>query len=211
MKHCDFSPGRPRKARTIGPRLRLAKLSALVVAVTAAATFAMSSRAPAQELSATDRAVYASAFALAETGAWGAARTAAAQAGDPLLGKVLLWRDLQRADGTASFAEIARFIEANPDWPGLTSCASRRSGRCRRRCRRPTSRPGSTATRRKTFDAVMRYVSALDARGRRDDADRLARERWPGIRLDRKPAAALPRPVRPGAAPAPTIGTAWTA
>ena len=143
----------------------------------------MSSRAPAQELSATDRAVYASAFALAETGAWGAARTAAAQAGDPLLGKVLLWRDLQRADGTASFAEIARFIEANPDWPGLTQL------RLQAERTMPQALPPADVAAwfdryaPQTFDAVMRYVSALDARGRRDDADRLARERWPGIAL----------------------------
>jgi soluble lytic murein transglycosylase len=147
----------------------------------AVAAACLAGPAAAQELSPADRTVYASAFALGETGAWGAARAAVAAANDPLLGKVLTWRWLQDDGGGAGFDQIAAFIQANPDWPGLT----------RLRLQAERTMPTTLAADRvaawfdtyapQTFDATMQYVAALDALGRRADAAAFARERWPDI------------------------------
>lgn len=172
-----------RSGRTIGARPRLAKLAASVAIAVSIFAGSPADDARAQGLSAGDRALYASAFALGETGAWGAARTAAATAGDPLLSKVLTWRWLQDQDGGASFAEIARFIDENPDWPGLSQL------RLQAERAMPVGLPASEIAawydryEAQTFDAVMAHVSALDALGRRGDAAAIARERWPDIFL----------------------------
>ena len=57
------------------------------------------------------------AFGAADSGDWDTARKVAAEIGDPLASKLLFWREVTRPGGSASFAEITRFISENPDWP----------------------------------------------------------------------------------------------
>ncbi len=71
----------------------------------------------AQQLSDNDRRLYRDAFAAAKSGNWDAAWQNALQARDPLPQKVLRWLDFTRAGTGGKFADIAAFVQANPDWP----------------------------------------------------------------------------------------------
>lgn len=72
---------------------------------------------PAAALSAGDLHLYKRAFKLIQVNDWTDARLLADRAADPLPGKAIQWLDLTRHGSRASFAEIAAFIRANPDWP----------------------------------------------------------------------------------------------
>lgn len=71
----------------------------------------------AEPLSAHDLPIARQVFDLMDRGLWSKAESVAQSASDPLPGKIVLWLDLQRAQAGHSFAEIAEFIEANPEWP----------------------------------------------------------------------------------------------
>ena len=66
-----------------------------------------------------DGAIYGAAFAAAKAGKRATALTLAAKGGDPLAAKVIDWLVLSRAAPLPRFAELADFIENNPDWPSL--------------------------------------------------------------------------------------------
>ena len=70
-------------------------------------------------LSAADLRVYKKAFAAAERGRWDEARRAAAGARETLPAKVIAWMEMSATGNTVPFAEIARFIDDNPNWPGM--------------------------------------------------------------------------------------------
>jgi soluble lytic murein transglycosylase len=57
------------------------------------------------------------AVAAARGGDWYQAYAQAGQSTDPLVQKVVRWLDYTRASPGGRFAEIASFIEQNPDWP----------------------------------------------------------------------------------------------
>jgi len=57
------------------------------------------------------------AVAAARSGDWTQAYTQAGQCKDPLVQKAVRWLDYTRASPGGRFAEIASFIEQNPDWP----------------------------------------------------------------------------------------------
>ena len=71
-------------------------------------------------LSAADRNIYQQAFAAAGRGQWRLVRRLVRGAGEKLPAKVLVWQRLTQPGNGASFAEIARFLAANPDWPRTT-------------------------------------------------------------------------------------------
>ncbi len=73
--------------------------------------------ARAQNLSPSDLAATRAALAAAQTGDWSRAYAAAAAVSDPLPLKVLRWLDYASPGAPGRFADIADFIEKNPDWP----------------------------------------------------------------------------------------------
>ena len=73
--------------------------------------------ARAQDLTDADRATAVSAIAAARTGDWAQAYVAAGRSGNPLPMKIVRWLDFTRSNVTGRFADIAAFIEQNPDWP----------------------------------------------------------------------------------------------
>ncbi len=139
--------------------------------------------AGADPLSAPDAAAFRAAFEAVSLSAWDTARQLAARAREPVLVKIILWLDLQREDGSASFGDIASFIVANPDWPNLNIL--------RRQAERvmPATLPAATvaewfqASPALTVGGVLRHAQALLALGRTAEAQALARERWRDIRL----------------------------
>ncbi|MCZ6523941.1 MAG: lytic transglycosylase domain-containing protein [Alphaproteobacteria bacterium] len=68
-------------------------------------------------LSSADWKLYRRAFAALAKRKWGAARRLGAQASDPLPAKVIAWSYLAERGARAPFAEIAAFIDGNPEWP----------------------------------------------------------------------------------------------
>lgn len=95
--------------------MHLKQVAALLVLVLLAWGAGTSARAT--PLSESDRQIYAAAFSAAKRGDWGAAQTLAAPAHDRLLAQVLAFLDYVRSGTSASFSDIATFIDTHPDWP----------------------------------------------------------------------------------------------
>ena len=74
----------------------------------------------------------------ARSGDWTQAYAQAGQSKDPLALKIVRWLDYSRGTAGGRFAEIAAFIDQNPDWPAQKKLRRRAEGerRRRRRCRR---------------------------------------------------------------------------
>ncbi len=114
----------------------------------------------------------------AERGAWVRAHRLARETGDPLAVKLLKWRDFRRPQTDATFADIARFLEENPDWPSrriLLKNAEMAMGSeisdaevlAWYRWRDPVSRDGH-----------LRYAEALRKAGKTPRAAHFARIAW---------------------------------
>ena len=88
-----------------------------VLLLTAFAALLPGRFAGAETLSASDQAIYRTAFKLIEKGKWDDARTLALTAKNPLPAKVIEWLDLIRPGMGRSFDEISAFMQANPAWP----------------------------------------------------------------------------------------------
>ncbi len=71
----------------------------------------------AQERSEPDLQATRAALAAAQSGNWPGAYASAAAVGDPLPLKIVRWFDYSRAGAGWRFADVAKFIEKNPDWP----------------------------------------------------------------------------------------------
>jgi soluble lytic murein transglycosylase len=89
------------------------------MAVLMAVAVVLPATAEEKPVSATDLALYKEAFAAAARRQWEQARRTAARASDQLPAKVIAWMEMGAESNTVPFAEIARFIDDNPDWPGL--------------------------------------------------------------------------------------------
>lgn len=68
-----------------------------------------------------DEAALRAAVRDADRGRWAEAERLMARHHASLDGRVLAWMDYGRPDSTADYADIAAFIDANPDWPGLNT------------------------------------------------------------------------------------------
>jgi soluble lytic murein transglycosylase len=107
---------------------------------------------------------------------WAEAQDAAARFADPVAEKVVLYLRL-RASGAATAAEIADFMQRNPDWPAQALLEHRRQeaiatdpddASVLAQC----SPPPTLAT------AMLRCAEAIHNAGRTPDADALARQAW---------------------------------
>jgi soluble lytic murein transglycosylase len=72
---------------------------------------------PAQGLSELDLQATRATLAAAQSGDWSRAYAGAAAVGDPLPLKLVRWLDYSRPGAPGRFADIAEFIDKNPDWP----------------------------------------------------------------------------------------------
>ncbi len=144
---------------------------------------AFSSAASARVLSQQDQQIYRAAFRHAEADAWSAAHQTAARATDPVLRDVLRWLELRDRQDDAPFEEIARFVRAHPDWPGIELL--RRHAELAMPLSLPASEILAWFDRFPPLSAGGTYLDAvaLRATGRGAEADRLIRARWPDIPL----------------------------
>ena len=91
-------------------------MSAVRIALAALLLLLGANRAVAELMSADDHQAYQAAFAAARAGAWSAMKRSAAAATERAPAKVLLWLELTHGN-MARFADIADFIDHNPEWP----------------------------------------------------------------------------------------------
>ncbi len=132
----------------------------------------------ADVLSAGDSRVAKAAFKAADQERWKKAARLSAKAENPLLLKTFKWFDYSRPGGSGSFAEIAAFITANPDWP-YQNLLARRAEEAMTVSLDPLiildwfkdRHPLSTAGR-------TQYIRALLARGKKDQARVEIRDTW---------------------------------
>ena len=109
---------------------------------------------------------------------WKKAARSAAQAGHPLAAAVVDWHRLRSPDADISFAEIASFLNAYPDWPDRAALLRRAEETM------PEAYPDPAA--RAWFDRFpplsgigrQRHAEALIASGDGDAGRRLLREAW---------------------------------
>jgi soluble lytic murein transglycosylase len=133
--------------------------------------------ARAGQLADSDRRIYSEAFTAAKRGDWAKARRIAAAAHDPLAGTALHWLQYRQPSSGASFAEIAAFIDAHPDWPAqrlLRQHAEESIG---------TATDGQLAAWFGVHPPVLptarlRQAQIWIAAGRQDEATNLIRQTW---------------------------------
>lgn len=136
------------------------------------------STAGAQLLSEDDKAFYRAAFERAESGDYRGARALAAQASDPLPGKVITWLELTRGTDSVDFINAYGFLVANPDWPDQPAIQRRAEATL------PATLPDIEIlawfnTRPPvTIDGAMRYAATLLRVGQAERAGKLLRETW---------------------------------
>jgi soluble lytic murein transglycosylase len=82
---------------------------------------ALATAAQAQTVSAGNLAATRAALAAAQAGDWSRAYAGAAAISDPLPLKILRWLDYSSPGAPGRFADIADFIEKNPNWPRQTA------------------------------------------------------------------------------------------
>ncbi len=99
-------------------------LAALALIHPAEAKKPAKNHAPAKAAPKRNTAVQ-SAFLFAEKGNWDEAKLHAHKSGNSALKKLILWLSLQDQQSGASFGEITRFMEENPDWPKMERLALR--------------------------------------------------------------------------------------
>ena len=157
-------------------------------------------------------------------GRWADAQAAAARFADPVAEKLVLYFRL-RAPGAATAAEIADFMQRNPDWPAQSMLEQRRQEAIATdpddadvlvQC--AANSPGVTApvaalplARPSTAGAMLRCAEALANAGRGADANETARQAWVATIDD--PAPRQPSFTVGPASSAPTINgrvfSAW--
>src|SRR5215468_12251602 len=136
----------------------------------------------AATLSASDRAVYQSAFIAVEDDKWPVAQALAAKAKDPLLAKVILWLNLMSPQSGHDFSDYADFIEENPAWPGQTLLQTQAE------LAMPLDMPAKTVLaffsgrEPTTFAGTTQLARALQASGDKARAAEVVRQGW--VELD---------------------------
>ena len=125
-----------------------------------------------------DIALHVEAFRAAARDNWRRAHSLARRANDPLGATILRWWDYSSPGSTASFADIARFMDEHPDWPDRRLLQINAEAAMARgvsdadviawyRWRDPISSPGR-----------LRYADGLLARGEDERAAALVRTAW---------------------------------
>jgi soluble lytic murein transglycosylase len=145
----------------------------------------LAGRAAATEgilLSEADRTIYSAAFEEMDAKRFENAHKLTEQAVNTLPGKVIYWLDLSRDETTADFAQLASFINKNPDWPRQRDLL--RNAERVMPADMPDARLLAWFEGRPpvTFEGALRYAKALKRDGRDEQAAKLLRDTW--VRFD---------------------------
>lgn len=155
--------------------------------ITVAVLIALSGAPPARAAgdvplpSADDQMLYFARDALkaADARKWERAHALAAQVADPLLEKLITWLELTDANTAPGFAELSRFIAANPDWPRIGALEEKAERALVREGVRDTEALAwLTAHPPVSRDGRVRLAQALEGLGREEEAVALLRRIW---------------------------------
>lgn len=153
-------------------------IARLLLAVAFATTATVTVWAQDDEAESDRMHAYRAAFAAIEQGNWRAARRHAQRGDFPLADKVLLWYELRRPGSDAIFADIARFLGENPDWPGQRTLQERAEVA-------PVAEKDDALVLvwygerpPRTVDGRIRYADALLRGGREEEGVLVLREAW---------------------------------
>jgi soluble lytic murein transglycosylase len=91
--------------------------AAAIVALALGATAVWAQEPQGAAMASAERALYRQALAAAEEGRWRKARALAQQGDHALATKIVDWLYYRQRGTPASFAEVAAFVDANPEWP----------------------------------------------------------------------------------------------
>lgn len=118
------------------------------------------------------------AFAAAAKDRFADAGRFARQSKNALLVKLVRWMEFQAANSSASFADIASFVLANPDWPLMAQMQRRAEEAITPATPYDQIRAWFEGRKPVTVDGGMAYARALLAAGAMDKAERVIRETW---------------------------------
>jgi soluble lytic murein transglycosylase len=150
---------------------------AVLALVSFAAAAAAQAPLPAL-LSAEQRQLYDRAFDALDAGKVEEGRRLVSEGRDRFVAKVFRWAELQQPRSGASFEDIAAFIDANPDWPGLDTLSRRAEEALVERTDDSVVMAWFALRGPVTADGAMRYIEALIRNGNRAKAYELIREAW---------------------------------
>ncbi|HZL58118.1 MAG TPA: lytic transglycosylase domain-containing protein [Stellaceae bacterium] len=132
---------------------------------------------PAWALTESDRKAYRAAFVAAQKGDMKAAAREAATAHDRLPAEALHWFSLIHAGNGASFAELAQFITAHPDWPNQQAL-EQRAEEAMSGVSDSTAEDWFSRHPPLTVTGKLREADLWRASGRVKEADELIRDVW---------------------------------
>ncbi|WP_366654730.1 lytic transglycosylase domain-containing protein [Fodinicurvata sp. EGI_FJ10296] len=155
----------------------LAKSAAVGLFLSLAVAGGTSPAAVADVLNGSDIRNYREALDAAARSDHSAAAQAAARASDPILRKVVTWERL-RADHNGDFAETARFLADNPNWPDRSTLMLQAERRMPTLLAPAEIVAHHDAFPPQTYDAVLNHIRGLMSVGRENDARAVARDRW---------------------------------
>jgi soluble lytic murein transglycosylase len=135
-------------------------------------------RAASTVLTAEQRDLYAKAFTAADAGRWDEVRRLSVQGKEPLANKVLRWLELQQPRSSASFEDLAAFIDANQDWPMQDILMRRAEEALVDRTDDSVVMAWFALRGPTTADGAMRYAEALFRAGDRNKAVATVKEAW---------------------------------
>lgn len=147
-------------------------------------------------LSKSDQRLYERAFAAADRGRWAAAHNTASQARQKLPAKVLRWMHMTRRDRAHRFEDIAGFMAANPDWPGMKALQRNAENAIDNGV--PAARVRNWFANRppRTTEGRVRLIEALFADGMETEAAALVKSTWRTGSFGRKQGRSFRRKYR---------------
>lgn len=171
--------------RKIATHAVLGLILCLCVLVSTRVEVAAQNSNPATQpaLSKQDRALLLQALRLARQNRWLEVQTVLPLAKDPLVRDVVQWVYFTKGAGPADFSEVTSLIRRHPDWPKRGALTLRAEKAM------PANLPDSSIVAwfkdypPKTYDALNRYLDALQRQGRVAEVRKVAGEWWRGSQL----------------------------
>jgi len=136
-------------------------------------------------LSARDRELFTQAVRAAAKRQWGAARQAAARAGNPLIPKIIEWAYLREPGPHVGFLERTAFLTAHPDWPSSVEMRRQAEGAIDDDVSMAAVADWFAKNPPLTTSGKIAHARGLRLTGKPTEAEALARETWRSGNFDR--------------------------
>ncbi len=118
-------------------------------------------------------------------GQWTIGQNTIAKTRDPLASKLYYWLVFTKKDDVGNYTRLAQFIRQNPEWPGITGLTAKAEKQMPRSLTSAEIIAWFRDYEPKTATGLDRYLGALVASGRKQEAEAVIRKWWADIRLTR--------------------------